>query len=298
MEELSPSKQMAAKNLYEAFKIIKENGGELTYGEVIKRLEERLEFSDYEKHTFETTGNARWKANLSWYSVDAVKIGFIRKLNGKWVLTNEGEDALKLDKKTFIETIISKYNQLTKKTSKIEIIDEDEVEIKSEEIQKITLEQLESDARNSIKEYLYSKNPYEFQDLVAALLEGMGYFISFIATRGKDGGLDIIAYQDQLGIKLPKIKVQVKHYTSATVQVSEVRSLIGLLDKENDVGLFVTSGKFSSDSLRFARESHIHIELIDFDKFVDLWIEHYNKLTDEQKNMMPIKAINFLGINE
>lgn len=295
MEELAPTKQMAAKTLYETFKILKEKG-ELTFGEITKYLEERLEFSDYEKHVFEKTGNVRWKANLSWYSVDAVKIGFIRKLNGKWILTKEGEDALKLDKKKFIERIIDLYNETLKKTSQTEIIDE--VEIKNEEIQKLTLEQLESDARNSIKEYLYSKNPYEFQDLVAALIEGMGYFISFIATRGKDGGIDIIAYQDPLGIKLPKIKVQVKHYTTATVQVSEVRSLMGLLDKDNDVGLFVTSGKFSSESLRFARESHIHLELIDFDKFVDLWIEYYNKLSDEQKNMLPIKAINFLGSNE
>lgn len=295
MEELAPTKQMAAKTLYETFKILKEKG-ELTFGEITKYLEERLEFSDYEKYVFEKTGNVRWKANLSWYSVDAVKIGFIRKLNGKWILTKEGEDALKLDKKKFIERIIDLYNETLKKTSQTEIIDE--VEIKNEEIQKLTLEQLESDARNSIKEYLYSKNPYEFQDLVAALIEGMGYFISFIATRGKDGGIDIIAYQDPLGIKLPKIKVQVKHYTTATVQVSEVRSLMGLLDKENDIGLFVTSGKFSSESLRFARESHIHLELIDFDKFVDLWIEYYNKLSDEQKNMLPIKAINFLGSNE
>lgn len=295
MEELAPTKQMAAKTLYETFKILKEKG-ELTFGEITKFLEERLEFSDYEKYVFEKTGNVRWKANLSWYSVDAVKIGFIRKLNGKWILTKEGEDALKLDKKKFIEKIIDLYNETLKKTSQTEIIDE--VEIKNEEIQKLTLEQLESDARNSIKEYLYSKNPYEFQDLVAALIEGMGYFISFIATRGKDGGIDIIAYQDPLGIKLPKIKVQVKHYTSSIVQVSEVRSLMGLLDKDNDIGLFVTSGKFSSESLRFARESHIHLELIDFDKFVDLWIEYYNKLSDEQKNMLPIKAINFLGSNE
>lgn len=295
MEELAPSKQMAAKTLYEAFKILKEKG-ELTYGEIVKCLEERLEFNEYEKFVFEKTGNTRWKANLSWYSVDAVKIGFIRKLNGKWILTKEGEDALKLDKKKFIERIIDLYNETLKKTSQTEIIDE--VEIKNEEIQKLTLEQLENDARNSIKEYLYSKNPYEFQDLVAALLQGMGYYISFIATRGKDGGIDIIAYQDPLGIKSPKIKVQVKHYTTATVQVSEVRSLMGLLDKENDIGLFVTSGKFSSESLRFARESHIHVELIDFDKFVDLWIEYYNKLSDEQKNMLPIKAINFLGSNE
>ena len=41
------------------------------------------------------------------------------------------------------------------------------------------------------------KNPYEFQDLVAALLRAMGYYTPFIAPKGKDGGVDIIAYRDR-----------------------------------------------------------------------------------------------------
>ena len=41
-----------------------------------------------------------------------------------------------------------------------------------------------------------------------------------------------------------------------------------------------------------------HIELIGFDGFVALWAEHYEKLKDEQKSMMPIQQISFLGGNE
>jgi predicted Mrr-cat superfamily restriction endonuclease len=38
----------------------------------------------------------------------------------------------------------------------------------------------------------------------------MGYHTPFISPKGKDGGIDIIAYQDPLGLKTPRIKVQVK----------------------------------------------------------------------------------------
>jgi hypothetical protein len=41
-----------------------------------------------------------------------------------------------------------------------------------------------------------------------------------------------------------------------------------------------------------------HIELIGFDGFVALWTEHYYKLKDEQKSMMPLKSIAFLTGNE
>ncbi len=74
--------------------------------------------------------------------------------------------------------------------------------------------------------------------------------------------------------------------------------MAGLLNKQGDVGLFVTSGRFSSEAIRAARESHKHIELIDFDRFVSLWQEYYPKMTDAQKNMLPLQAIWFLGANE
>ena len=38
----------------------------------------------------------------------------------------------------------------------------------------------------------------------------MNYHTSFITAKGKDGGIDIIAYQDPLGIQKPRIKVQVE----------------------------------------------------------------------------------------
>ncbi len=35
--------------------------------------------------------------------------------------------------------------------------------------------------------------------MVAALLRAMGYYTPFISPRGKDGGVDILAYQDPIG---------------------------------------------------------------------------------------------------
>jgi restriction system protein len=70
------------------------------------------------------------------------------------------------------------------------------------------------------------------------------------------------------------------------------------LNKDGDVGLFVTSGRFTSDSERYSRESHVHVELIDFEKFMTLWQEHYTRMADEDKNKLPLHPIWFLGVNE
>ena len=60
----------------------------------------------------------------------------------------------------------------------------------------------------------------------------------------------------------------------------------------------VTSGSFSKPARKEARVSRDHLQLIDFDRLVDLWQQYYSKLSDEQKNLLPLQAIYFLGSNE
>ena len=111
-------------------------------------------------------------------------------------------------------------------------------------------------------------------------------------VEGKDGGIDVIAYQDPLGVKSPRIKVQIKHRES-TANVSEIRELMGLLQKEGDIGLFISTGGFTSDAKTTARTSHVHVELIDFDRFISLWQEFYDKLNDEDKDRLRLRPVYF-----
>jgi restriction system protein len=86
--------------------------------------------------------------------------------------------------------------------------------------------------------------------------------------------------------------VQVKHKESSA-SVQEVRQLMGLLQKDGDVGIFVSSGGFTPDAKTTARGSHVHVELIDLDRFISLWQEFYSKLTDEDKSLLPLTPIFF-----
>jgi restriction system protein len=155
-------------------------------------------------------------------------------------------------------------------------------------------DEIEQSAYEQIETYINKKNPYEFQDLAAALLRGMGYFTPFVAPAGKDGGVDIVAYRDPLGTSSPRIKVQIKHReASATVQ--EVRQLMGLLQKDGDVGIFISSGGFTPDAKTTARNSNVHVELVDLPRFITLWQEFYQKLPDEDKTKLPLFPIYLLA---
>lgn len=303
-EKLAPTIQTAAKTVFATFNILKEAGGELPGRQVIEKVKNTVEMTDWETQIYEKTGNTRWVSILHFYTIDCIKAGFLRKHKGTWYLTEEGEKAIALGPVKLLQTASQLYRSWAavnlagkskKETapSEVTVLEENQTQT-----QKANLDNLEEQAITGIKDYIRSKNAYEFQDMVAALLRAMNYHTPFISPKGKDGGLDIVAYNDPLGATSPRLKVQVKHRPDATVPVDDIRSLTGLLNKDGDIGLFVTSGYFTSESERSARESHRHIKLLDIDNFIALWQEFYAKLTDDDKNMLPLHPIYFLGSNE
>lgn len=244
---LSRTKQIAAKVIYETFKILKEAGGQLPGREVVEQIEKRVPFTPWELERYQKTGYIRWQSILHFYTIDCIKAGFLRKQSGIWILTSEGEKALKLSPVALLDHATTAYRVWhdQNKNSDLEI---EEKPVAADQLQKANINLLQEQALDGLREHIKKMNPYEFQDLIAALLRAMGHYISFIAPRGKDGGIDIIAYQDPLGAMIPRIKVQVKHKPNDTVAVGDVKSLMGSLNKEGDVGLFVTSGHFSPDA--------------------------------------------------
>ena len=301
---ISLSKQTASKSIFAAFEILKSAGGQLPGKDVINKLRETIDLTEWEKQIYEKTGYVRWESIFHFYTIDCIKAGYLRKNKGVWYLTDEGDKAISLGAIKLLDSATKVYKQwaIQNKQQKTDTTkgspETIEIEQNPNQEQKANLDIVEEQAIAGIKEFIKAKNPYEFQDLVAALLRAMKYHTPFISPKGKDGGLDIVAYNDPLGATAPRLKVQVKHRPDSSVPVDDIRSLTGLLNKDGDIGLFVTSGYFTSESERSARESHRHIRLIDIDTFISLWQEFYPAMTDEDKNRLPLQSVYFLGSNE
>lgn len=296
-EQFSRSKACATKTLFAVMKEMSRRGGSIPAKELYPWVNQNVELSDWEKERAGKMQYIRWTNNFQFYSIDYQKAGFIIKKNGSWYLTPEGEAILKKTPEEVMTVANMAYHEW-KKLRDIEVGAEGEPT--DETIEKDNarnLDLLESSAREGIKNYIVSKGPYEFQDLVAALLRAMGYYTPFVAPKGKDGGIDIIAYLDPLGAQTPRIKVQVKHKPDTAIGAAEVRALSGVL-KAGDIALFVTSGTYSADARNAASGNDKFLRLIDGDEFIEMWQEYYDKMTDEDKNMLPLKRISFLGSNE
>ena len=292
-KEYSLSFMTAAKSLRAAMSILKKNGGEMASRQLMEQVGKEVEFSEWEKETT-SRGGIRWQNIYHFTSVDYVRAGYIIKKNGTWYLTPEGEKALSKPAEEVQLSAQAAYRKWRHENPAESPLEEEEV-FEKETI--LNLEELEERALTGIREYIRKKNPYEFQDLVAALLRAMNYHTPFVAPRGKDGGVDVLAYVDPLGAQTPRIKVQVKHYPENPIGVKEIRSLVGIL-RDGDIGLFVTSGTFSPSAKQEASTSKEYVKLIDGDEFITLWQNYYPKMTDEDKNLLPLKNIAFLGSNE
>jgi restriction system protein len=283
--------------MFAALKVLKENGGEMRGSQVVEEVAKRVPLGEWETHRYEKTGNIRWRSVLQFYSIDLMKAGFLIKKKGVWFLTPEGESALKLGETGLLDSATKAYREWRQKNPKQPEVSEAVATSVDETVrqEEISAEAIEQSAYDQIEGFVNRKTPYEFQDLAAALLRGMGYFTPFVAPAGKDGGVDIVAYRDPLGTSSPRIKVQIKHRESPA-SVQEVRQLIGVLQKDGDVGIFISSGGFTSDAKAAARNSNVHVELVDLPRLISLWQEFYQKLMDEDKTKLPLFPIYLLAI--
>ena len=285
--------------MYAAMSILSKNGGSMAIRDLTVEIEKTVELSDWEREVLENTGNIRWQSIMYFSSVDYVKAGYLVKKKGHWTITPEGEKVLKLGAEKMHDEAEQQYRAWNaskegKRDMPASVSEETSDSVKETIIE---LENLEEHANNGIRDYIRSKNPYEFQDMVAALLKAMGYYIQSVAPKGKDGGVDVVAYVDPLGAQTPRIKVQVKHRPEAVIGASDIRALLGIL-RSGDIALFVTSGTYSPDAKNTAASSREFIRLIDGDEFIEMWQNYYDKMSDDDKNMLPLKRISFLGNNE
>jgi restriction system protein len=128
-----------------------------------------------------------------------------------------------------------------------------------------------------------------FEHFVAHLMEAMGYRTQVTQVSG-DGGIDVVAHRDPLGLEPPIIKVQCKRVVGS-IGSPEVQKLTGsLAPGGSELGLFITLGTFSKDAVHIGR-SRQDLRLINGSEFVDLVLEHYEQLGSEWKRLLPLRHL-------
>lgn len=149
-------------------------------------------------------------------------------------------------------------------------------------------DRIDQHTRDFITRVLLTRlSTYEFEHFVAALLRAMGYEAR-VTPRGGDGGIDVIAHRDPLGLEPPIIKVQCKQ-TNAAVGRPVVQQLIGAL-AHNELGLCATLGSYTREALDEERQRQ-NLRLLGGADLAELTLRHYADLAPEWRLRMPLRQV-------
>jgi restriction system protein len=289
--------------LRELFKILMATTDGMRASEALQILASRFTLTPYEADNYES-GSRRFEKIVRFATVDCVKAGWLVKDKGIWSITDEGRTAhaeltdpesfYKRACKLYAEWKAAQPDAETSTATGISLANSVDDVANTAKAVSVTFEESEEQAWAEISQYMRAMNPYDFQDLVADLLRAMSYHVIWVSPPGKDGGLDVLAWPDALGTRLPRIKVQVKRQQQS-VSVDGLRSFMALLG-DDDIGLFVCTGGFTKDAETEARtQEKRRVRLIGLETLFDLWDAHYDKLTDQARRRLPLRSIKFLA---
>ena len=279
------------------FQILSGEPDGLAARDVLKKLEFLVPPTTFENSDYPNRpGVRRYEKIVRFATVSCVKAGWLEKSKGRWLLTEAGKTAFRTitDPEKFRKEASRLYHvwaETNQETDKLEEENPDESRTN------VSFENANEQAWTEIEEHISKMDPYDFQNkLIPGLLKGMGYHVAYTAPPGADGGVDIVAYPDPLGTKEPTIKISVRR----RVQKADVKDLREFLSRihSGEVGIFISVAGFTSDTERECRSDQRKIRLIDLDKLFDLWVEHYPKIPESSRKLLPIKPVWFLGLGD
>lgn len=251
-------------------------------------------------------GELRWLQNLGWAGTLLKRLGLKTGSRGYWKITEKGENFLQEhpgSEDPAIEELALEYKKFDAESSTKKPkhpTGTDELEGRTGDEDADTTGGVDEDAIIAeIASHIERLDPYEFQELIGFLFEGMGYTVSHIAGKGPDGGIDLIAHRDPLGVEGKIVKIQAKHSKNTKKAVSvgspEVQQLNGICANEQSHGAFISAKGFTSAAEKLVITGAAScVTLIDLSRFIDLWIEHIDSIPQERKAMLPLKQIYIL----
>ena len=243
-------------------------GKEINGRELLKLVEEKY-YSSFPKELLAQTtksGDRLIENRIAWGKSYLKKGGLVYyPKRGSVQITNKGKK-VKLENVSIgqMESDVISFYQPEK-----QIIENTEIHNSSpQDLIDNGIGQIENTIKEELLEKLQNGDPYYFEKIVLILLNKMGYGAYIETSKSRDGGIDGIINEDQLGLE--KIYIQSKRYTGNKVRETDIRNFIGAMSGDTNKGIFVTTSDFDENAKKKAKEAHHTIILINGSKLVGL----------------------------
>jgi len=241
--------------------VLKDFGGAGKTAEIIDSVIEKLRLSEEELEVTLKSGASKVRNSIQFARLYLVKAELMdSSTRGLWKLTEKGFDTTLDDKSTY--HLFKKMQSTLSKQNSDSIVEVNEIEA----------EDVDDESHHSIVlNILKSLSPKGFERICKRLLIEIGIENVQIVGKPNDHGIDgtgIIKINDVVGFT---IIFQCKRFKDI-VSPSYIRDFRGTMQGRADKGIFITTGRFTSESkLESKRDGVPPIELIDGEKLVSLF---------------------------
>jgi restriction system protein len=271
----------------------------------VNPLAKEFNVSEEELNLMYPSGNAYvFYDRLSWALSYLFMAGLVEKpQRGLYKISPKGLEMLKTPDKinSFVDDVVANRQPQEKRTKKSGPKTETYVETSNSQTPQEQLLASYDDIRKNVYSEIIatilSKTPAEFEKLVVALLQKMGYGgeikdSGVVTKMSSDEGIDGIIKEDVLG--LGRIHIQAKCYKpEVTVGREDIQKFVGALAvAQSNKGVFITTSSFTKNAFDYVKNLNgsTTIVLIDGNKLAE-YIYDYN-LGMQTENTLYIKKLD------
>lgn len=288
------TRERAGQIVRAIFEVLHQHPDGLRARDAIEAAASRLTLTEYELGAYPSApGRRRFDKIAQSATVGPAKAGWMAKSKGTWTLADEGWRAHEQfpDPAEFMREASGRDPARRRSRSQdVEPVEAAEVASRAAAI----YEQAAALAWSEIETYLRAMPACELQELLACLLRAMGYHASRVAPRGRDGNVDLVAFTEPHAGQVERIKVRIQRVDAGRVDAADLRAFIDVVDGR-DVGVVVALDGYSADAEAEARSHEAHrLTLLDLAGVFDLWVEHYEQLTEDARRRLPLRPVHFL----
>lgn len=144
-------------------------------------------------------------------------------------------------------------------------------------------------AKKDLMERLLTMDPFQFEFLVADLLQKIGYENVFVTKRSGDKGIDIMANLTVGGITNVKTVIQVKRYGHGNKIDGKIIAQLRGSAEVDQRGLVITTSEFQKSAIEESKAPNkMPVSLVNGDKLIELLIKYGIGIKKDQLTILSV----------
>lgn len=204
---------------------------------------------------------SKFETRVMWAVSQLRNSGLLENIErGIFKITKRGLEVLEKNPKVIDNSVLKKFPEYRiflglegDKSTRAEVNENVESPL---EILENNYKKLKQDLLQELLSQIKKISPFKFEKVVITLLLKMGYGgpsqIGLVTQKSRDGGIDGIINEDELG--LGKIYIQAKRWENQVTE-PQIHQFVGALDGQNaKKGIFITTSYFTPDASEYAKK--------------------------------------------